>query len=119
MNRLAHLRKEKNILQIDLAKELNISQGTLSNWERGIHDIDQEYLKILANYFDVTIDYLLGVTDEKNLVHHVISSDVDGNEMLAVDIVKEALDSGLSQEQIKRIIQMGKAWIDAEEKNKP
>ncbi len=66
MNRLAELRNKRNINQIDMAKLLNVSQGTLSNWERGVHDIDQKTLKFLAEYFEVSIDYLLGQSDKSN-----------------------------------------------------
>ena len=47
MNRIRELRESFKIRQIDLAKKLNISQGTLSNWERGVHDPSSEDLGIL------------------------------------------------------------------------
>jgi transcriptional regulator with XRE-family HTH domain len=49
--------------QSELAKNLDISQGTLSNWERNIHDPDTESLITLSEIFDVTTDYLLGKSD--------------------------------------------------------
>lgn len=60
MNRLKNLREERNIKQLDLAKVINVSQGTLSNWERGIHDPDHKSLVLLTEIFGVTTDYLLG-----------------------------------------------------------
>lgn len=60
MNNLALLRQERKIKQIDMAKMLKVSQGTLSNWERGVHDIDQENLDFLAEFFNVSVDYILG-----------------------------------------------------------
>lgn len=59
MNRIKALREAREIKQIDLAEKLNISQGTLSNWERGVHDPDNETLLQLADFFNVSIDYLL------------------------------------------------------------
>lgn len=64
--RLKQLREERNLKQAQLAKELNVSQGTIGNWERGIREPDFETIKILANYFDVTTDYLLGHEAAKN-----------------------------------------------------
>jgi len=67
MNRVKQLREEKNVKQVDLAAMLNISQATLSNWERGIHDPDNESLSILARYFDCSIDYLLQNSDVRHI----------------------------------------------------
>jgi len=47
MNRVKELRKEKGIRQTELAKQLDISQATLSNWERGVHDPGHEELLLL------------------------------------------------------------------------
>jgi len=61
--RIRALREEANILQADLAKHLGVSQATLSNWERGEYQPDTETLKRIADYFDVSLDYLLGRSD--------------------------------------------------------
>ena len=61
MNRIKDLRTDKKLSQNQLAKELNVAQNTISQWERGIRDLDGETLTKLASYFDVSIDYLLGV----------------------------------------------------------
>lgn len=61
--RLSELRKEKNISQNKLAKNFNVSQQTISSWEKGEREPDFDTLIILAHFFEVTTDYLLGVTD--------------------------------------------------------
>ena len=58
-NRIKQLREREGIKQADLASFLNVTQGTLSNWERGVHDPDNEILIILSKKFNVTTDYLL------------------------------------------------------------
>lgn len=60
MNRIAALRAEKGIRQIELAQTLGVSQGTLSTWENGKYEPDIATLNKIANYFDVSVDYLLG-----------------------------------------------------------
>ena len=60
MKTLKELRKEKNILQKDVAKELNIKNTTYSNWEVGVSEPDIQSLKKLADFFGVSIDYLVG-----------------------------------------------------------
>ena len=63
MNRIKEVRQSKGVKQVDLAEELNITQATLSNWERGIHDPDSNSLKFLSDFFKVSIDFLLGKSD--------------------------------------------------------
>jgi repressor LexA len=60
MTRIKELREAQGIKQLDLAKFLNVTQGTLSNWERDIHDPDKGSLFALALKFNVSIDYILG-----------------------------------------------------------
>jgi len=63
LNRLKKIRQEHGEKQRELAKDLNVSQGTLSNWERGTHEPDNTTLSRLAQRFDVSVDYLLGLSD--------------------------------------------------------
>ena len=49
--------------QADLAKELNVSQRSISSWETGFRQPDFETLERIAKFFDVTADYLLGLGD--------------------------------------------------------
>lgn len=59
---LTQLRAEKGIYQKELATVLNVSIGTISNYESGIHAPDLETLCHLAEFYGVTTDYLLGRT---------------------------------------------------------
>lgn len=60
MRRLKELRSQRGLRQIDFAKDMGILQSTLSSWENGRYDPDSEMLIKIANYFGVTVDYLLG-----------------------------------------------------------
>lgn len=51
-------------MQKDLAQALGMKQRTISNWELGIREPDFATLEKIANYFNVTTDYLLGIKDE-------------------------------------------------------
>lgn len=64
-DKLKELRKKNHLTQIEFAKIFNISNGTVGNWESGTRQPDHEALVKIAKYFDVTVDYLLGV-DEDN-----------------------------------------------------
>ncbi len=61
--KLKELRLEKGITQTTLAKELGISQAGIAKWETGDRSPDIEYVVIIAKYFGVTTDYLLGLED--------------------------------------------------------
>ena len=58
--RLRELRLEKGLTQKELAKELDMTQVTISYWESGEREPSINYIRALADYFDVTTDYLLG-----------------------------------------------------------
>lgn len=62
--RLRELRKSKNISQIKLALDLNMSQNTISRYETGEREPGIAELVLIADYFNVTIDYLVGRTDD-------------------------------------------------------
>lgn len=62
-DRLKDLRQEKNISQAGIAKLLNMSKMAISHWEKGHSEPSIEQLKILAIYFDVSVDYLIGFCD--------------------------------------------------------
>ena len=61
--KLKELRKSKRISQQRLAIELNTTQNTISRYERGERQADYQTLIALADYFNVSIDYLLERTD--------------------------------------------------------
>lgn len=63
--RLRELRKERGMKQIELCQHLGVSQGNLSNWENGVYEPDTYYLKKIADFFGVTVDYLLGRSDSR------------------------------------------------------
>lgn len=65
MNRLKDLREDKDLLQKDIAKILDISQRGYSHYETGTNDIPTDILKRLALFYNTSTDYVLGLTNEK------------------------------------------------------
>ena len=63
MNRLKELRKEKKLSQKEIAQEMSISEKTLSRWENGESQIKPEKAQQLADFFGVSVGYLLGYSD--------------------------------------------------------
>lgn len=62
--RLKMLRTEKNIGQNLLAKELQLSNASVSYWETGKQEPSAQAIFKLAKYFNVSADYLLGLSDD-------------------------------------------------------
>ena len=61
--RLLELRKEMNLTQDDLAVILNINKHSISSYERNKNEPSDAIKILIANYFNVSVDYLLGITD--------------------------------------------------------
>ncbi len=60
------LRKERGLSQKQVADELNVSQALLSHYEKGIRECGLDFLVKIASYYNVSCDYLLGRTPERN-----------------------------------------------------
>ncbi len=64
-DRLKQLRIEHRKTQEEIAKDLGTTKVTIGRYELGVREPKTDILNALADYFDVTTDYLLGRTDEK------------------------------------------------------
>ena len=76
--RLSFLRKSKHITQEELADVVGTSFQTISKWENGITSPDISVLPILADYFGVSVDQLLGLKPIENEVY--VSEETDSGE---------------------------------------
>ena len=96
MNKLKKLREDKGLKQAELAAMLGVSQATLSNWERGVHDPDNEQLIELSRVFSVSTDYLLG--------HDAFIADEAEADQVYFRIAKDAKNSGISAYDLQMAI---------------
>ena len=90
INRIKELREDHDLTQSDLAKHVGIDQRTISNYETGKSNPDTYALIKIADYFNVSIDYLVGRTD-----HDFFSS---GSKKDMISDIQKSL------EELKRII---------------
>jgi len=65
MLRLRYLRKERKLTQNQVAKELKISQETYSRYENGYISIPLKNLIVIAEFYETSTDYILGLTNER------------------------------------------------------
>lgn len=61
--RIKELRTERGLSQQALAKQIGVSQKAVDYWERNVNEPKASYIVLLADFFNVTADYLLGRTD--------------------------------------------------------
>lgn len=64
------LRKQMGITQQDMANTINTSRSCISNYESGNRQPDNETIGLIADYFDVSVDYLLGRSTVKTVIRN-------------------------------------------------
>lgn len=120
--RLRTLRKDMGYTQSDLAKLLNIGQTTIANYESGQRTPDISKIKEVANLFNVSIDYILGMNDFK-IVNNDIYKYEDylqalliGNKNAALEIALSFFQNGMEIKTFykdiieKSLVEIGQLW---------
>ena len=87
---LSQLRKERGISQKKAANDLGISQALLSHYEKGIRECGLDFVIKCSEYYGVTTDYLLGVSENRNGVDMAFMSDDDAMEKSSVQTLVHA-----------------------------
>ncbi|PAB61342.1 helix-turn-helix domain-containing protein [Anaeromicrobium sediminis] len=105
--RLKLLRESKELYQKDLAKIIGVSSGAIGMYENDKRTPDFETLKKIANYFNVSTDYLLGIVDDPSVIK--VSGDNLPDELKEIGIqyltlAKEMQDKEIPPEDIKKIL---------------
>lgn len=95
--RLTMLRKSKKLTQIELAKMLGISRGSLSMYEIGQREPDFAMLRRIADFFNISTDYLLGRTNEMTHSEHM------GINFHYIELINGWEKEGRTPEEIKEL----------------
>ncbi|EGT3605394.1 helix-turn-helix transcriptional regulator [Clostridium perfringens] len=98
-NRLKSLRNEKGVLQKDVAEYLKISTSAYGFYEQGKRIPDVETLNKLSDYYNVSIDYLLGKSNIKESAEDIINDDI----LTLALHNKNGIDNELPEEAKKEI----------------
>lgn len=105
-DKIKALRKEHNMTQNDLAQKLNVAQGAVAMWETDKRTPDVDMLKKIANYFNVSLDWLTGNSEYRNV------NEYGGNQELSnvyFSLAKEAQEEGIDPDDIKLAFELIKA----------
>lgn len=86
-NRIKILRKERNLTQDELAKIIGVVLTTIAGYERGVICPSQDKLILLAQYFGVSADYIIGKTDIRN-EPSTTSKDIYTNLQVIIDVLR-------------------------------
>lgn len=114
-SRIKQLREKRGLIQEILAAELGITQQMLSKYEKDVTLIKVDILKKIAAYFNVTTDYLLGVSDVKRDLQRQMKMNETLDEFYDLVEVYKELDS-YDKEMIWSIIQNIKKTSEKREK---
>ena len=101
--KLKNLREKKGLLQKELGDKLNISASTIGMYEQDRRDPDFETLKKIANFFNVTTDYLLDNTNNTDM-----DEELKEKEALKKLLQKTGFmagDEDLTDEELERLIE--------------
>lgn len=103
--RLAALRKEKGLSQAQLAKLLNMGQSTIAMYEKDRRRPDAETLRRLAEFFQISVDYLLGLTDFRERPAYTLNPEAQElfSLLLREPDLKSSLADPLFRNLLKRI----------------
>jgi transcriptional regulator with XRE-family HTH domain len=99
-HRLTQLREAAGLTQQELAQRLSISRSRISNYEQGIREPDHETTKRFAEFFDVTVDYLLDHTSTGS------NSDVGGLEEEWLNVVTQMKREGYEPDQVLQALKL-------------
>lgn len=124
-NRLVELRKELGLTQTELSRKLGISRGSLSMYEIDKREPDNNTLNNIANFFNVSTDYLLGRSNIRNSnslknENSTAEAKVDSEqEQFADDLIQILIDSGeikegeiLTEEKRERLLNLIRKAIE-------
>ena len=113
MIRLRELRLSLGKSQSALASELCIAQNTLSQWENETRDIDSDRLQKLAQYFKVSTDYLLGLTDDPTPqgAKKAVSSVVEDTAKALENYMLNKLGRKPTKEELSRLNDFAETFI--------
>lgn len=113
--RLFFLREEQDLFQNDIANILNVKQVNISNWENGKEIIPLTKLNMYANYFNVSLDYIMKLSDKK--IPSINRNTLD-KILIGKNIKIIRMQNNLSQQDLANVLNTTKSTIWAYEAGK-
>ena len=111
--RIKNIREDYDMTQTEMANILNVNRSTYSLWELAVNIIPLPNLYDYADYFNISVDYLLGLTNDKKSKRNYKRLNL---KRLGSNIRKVRLKNQLSQEDVAKILGVTQACISKIEK---
>lgn len=105
--RIKNLREESGLTQLAFAKILNINNSTLCQYESGDRIPSDDIKGRIADYFCVSMDYLMGRTNIREKLPSAVDEELSDARKKALQFI-----DGLSDDQLDRFINMGRAALE-------
>lgn len=115
LNKVKEIRNELELSQEDIAKVLNVKRGTYASWECGSDVIPTRQIYKLAEYFKLSIDYLLEISNQGHMVYHGSDINLSG---VGNNIYNLRKKNNLSQKDFAESIGINQSTLWAYEKGK-
>ena len=113
--RLLELREYNFLHQKDIAQILNIDRSTYSTWETNLKIIPLKHLNSLSNYYNISMDYILGLTNKK--IKYKKLNELD-KKIIGNNIKKLRSDNSLALRDLAKILNTTSSTISAYETGK-
>ncbi len=114
LDRLINLREDADLLQNDMGEILKVTQSNYSRWETGKEIIPLRKLNMLCNHFEVSADYIMGLTKKSDVTNKIeLDSKIIGKRIRQV-----RLQNNVSQIELAKILNTSQSTISAYESGK-
>lgn len=113
--RLIEIREDLGLKQKDIGNILNITQQTYSLWENGIKIIPLRHLNALCNYYNLSMDYMLGLSNTKEC--DITNRELD-KKLIGMRLKEFRIENSITQEELAKMLNTTHSTISAYESGK-
>ena len=112
---LEDIRKDKNLNQLEIAELINVKQPTYSAWENGTKIIPLKHLNTIANYYNVSLDYLTNLSMQNEKTNQIKNLD---KKLIGNNLKKFRVDNNITQVKLAKILNTTHSTLSAYESGK-
>lgn len=112
---LEDIRKDKNLNQLEIAELINVKQPTYSAWENGTKIIPLKHLNTIANYYNVSLDYLTNLSAQNEKTNKIKNLD---KKLIGNNLKKFRHNNNITQVELAKILNTTHSTLSAYESGK-